>query len=151
MAGVAGRGGRGFPIGSLLASGCLVAKYTPKNYVVRPGESRHEPPAYDAWGRSVSAAEARGLLRSEDGKQFLSPANGAVRIDQQFLELGQRTFYEETFDNEIFLTDVLGMLHGPLKPAGMLKALKDLNGEGTTNLRVPLSEDAVIGGVPFAK
>ena len=136
---------------TLLTGGCFVATYTPKPQRLRQPEQRNEPPAYDLWGRSISRAEARELMKSGRGRATLSPANGAVKIDEDLLKLGRQTFYEESFGNEIFLTDVLGMLDGPLKPQGMLKAIKDLDGKGTSNLRVPLSQDAVIGGRRFTK
>jgi hypothetical protein len=56
--------------------------------------------AYDVWGRSVRADEAEAMLQTVEGRLLLSPANGAVRIDEETLRLGRKAFYTETFSNE---------------------------------------------------
>ncbi|MBV9268776.1 MAG: hypothetical protein JO061_21590, partial [Acidobacteriaceae bacterium] len=60
-----------------------------------------------------------------------------------------KEFYKETFGNEVFLTDIVGILDGPLGVANVLEALIALNGQGTTNLRVRVPENVVIGGRRF--
>src|SRR4051794_164530 len=82
---------------------------------------------------------------------MLSPANGAVKIDDELLDLGRRTFYEETFGNEVFLTDVMGILDGPITAGQISKAVLALHGQGTSNLQVELASDATVGGVQFHK
>lgn len=52
-------------------------------------------------------------------------------------------FYKESFDNEIFLTDVVGILDGPLLVTNVVKAVLALRGKGTTNLR-PSFHDAEV-------
>lgn len=68
-----------------------------------------------------------------------------VRVDAHLVALGREAFYRETFGNERFLTDVLGLLNGGLTPWAMTKALVALGGRGTSNLRVALAEDVRIG------
>lgn len=133
-------------------AGCFTRKYTPPPKQTEDTSQEAIPaPAYDVWGRSISESEAAEMMKSKAGRQTLSPGNGAVKIDDALLKRGKEAFYEETFGNEIFLTDVLGMLDGPITPAAMAKALAGLKGEGTTNLRVELAKDAVVGGKQFHK
>nr|WP_243735248.1 electron transport protein [Paenibacillus turpanensis] len=68
-----------------------------------------------------------------------------------FLQLGREVYYKETFGNEVFLTDILGVTDGPLTFVQMAKAILALKGEGTSNLQVELAKDAVIGGRAFKK
>src|SRR3954465_13315304 len=86
---------------SLLATaGCFFERrYVPPQKLTMQTGARHDPPAYDVWGRSISQAEADQLLQTDDGKAMLSPANGAVKIDDKTLKLGKTAFYEETFGN----------------------------------------------------
>jgi hypothetical protein len=105
--------------------------------------------AFDVWGRSIRAAEAEAMLQTVQGKLLLSPSNGAVRIDEETLRLGREAFYTGTFSNEIFATEVVGFLDGPLTIWQFARAIIGLKGEGTDNLRVPLARDAVIGGRKF--
>jgi hypothetical protein len=111
------------------------------------GEPHHPAPAYDLWGRAIFSDELARL--PPDQRAQLDPARGAVAVDQSLLARGREAFYEETFGNEVFLSDVLGILRGPLRPWGFIRAMAALRGRGTTNLQVPLSEDAVIGGRTF--
>ncbi|KHF40853.1 electron transporter [Halalkalibacter okhensis] len=106
---------------------------------------------FDIWGVSVSAIEAKELINSEEGRDMLSLHNGAVKVDEEFVQEGRNLFYEETFNNEEFITDVLGILEGPLSVINIGKAVLKARGEGTTNLKVELAEDAVIGGKSFKK
>ena len=126
-------------------------KYTPPQKVVLDRQELMPAPAYDVWGRSVSADEASALMRTDAGRAMLSPANGAVAIDGELLKLGEQAFYEETFGNEVFLTDVMGMVAGPVKPTSMARAILALKGGWTGNLQVTLDEDALVGGRQFRK
>jgi hypothetical protein len=63
--------------------------------------------SYDVLGRVISKAEAEQLLQTETGKVTLSPAQGAVKITQELIDLGRKAFYTETFGNEYFFTDVV--------------------------------------------
>jgi len=78
-------------------------------------------------------------------------ADGPERTDEETLRLGREAFYGETFGNELFLNDIMGLLDGPLSIRGILKATAALKGEGTTNLRVKAEKDAVVGGKTIRK
>jgi hypothetical protein len=137
-------------VGLLAAFGRFEYAYMPPlSKVLNP--ERNALPAYDVLGRSVGHEEAERLLRTPEGQALLSPANGAIRIDEDFLEFGREAFYKETFDNEWFLSDVIGALDGPITPWGMTRALIALAGRGTDNLQVRLAHDVRVGGREFRK
>lgn len=117
----------------------------------RSSVEKESPVAYDVWGEHITAEEAARLLQTAEGQAYLSPANGAVAIDREFIEMGREQFYNETFGNEVFLTDIVGLLNGPLTFANIAKAIIALNGEATDNLRVALAESVTIGGKRYAK
>jgi len=98
---------------------------------------------YDWFGQTYSPSEGKSL--------HLSEKNGAVKIDDDLLEIGKDAFYKETFGNEVFLTDIIGMLDGPFTAPNIMKAVLALKGEGTTNLKVKLAKDVTIGGQTFQK
>src|SRR4051794_5868336 len=99
---------------------------------------RSNPEPYNLWNRSITEEEAKHQ-------------NGSVRVDESLLQLGRKAFYKETFNNEIFLTDVVGILDGPLRMTNVTKAILALKGEGTTNLRVEVPETVTIGKRTFQK
>ncbi|ACB27446.1 hypothetical protein [Methylobacterium radiotolerans] len=101
--------------------------------------------AFDILGRRVSRAEADGLEATEDGRKALAPRSGAVAIDPAMVERGRQAFYQETFGNEVFLTDVMGMLDGGLTPGAVALAVAKLGGQGTTNLQVAMAKDVRVG------
>jgi hypothetical protein len=100
--------------------------------------TRPNPEPYNLWDRSLTEEEAKRQ-------------NGSVRVDEALLQLGRKAFYKETFNNEIFLTDVVGILDGPLRITNVTKAILALKGEGTTNLRVEVPETVTIGKRTFQK
>lgn len=102
--------------------------------------------SFDVLGRVVGADEARALLATEEGRQALSAERGAIAITSELIALGRKTFYEQTFGNEVFATDVVGALDGPLNIKTLGYAILRLAGGHTSNLRVRLERDAVIGG-----
>ncbi len=99
---------------------------------------------YDLWGQTLSEQEAKDRSR-------LSPENGAVEINDDLLTLGRKTLYQETFGNEVFLTDIMGIVDGPLRITNIAKAIVQLKGKGTENLRVELAEDVTLGGKTYKK
>ncbi|MFC6789917.1 hypothetical protein ACFQE0_09990 [Methylobacterium komagatae] len=107
--------------------------------------------AFDVLGRRISEAEAQTLRQTEEGRQTLSPASGAVAIDAALVARGREAFYRETFGNEVFLTDVMGMLDGAITPFEVVRAVAALKGEATTNLQVPLAHDITIGDRTYKK
>jgi hypothetical protein len=124
---------------SILAVVC-VGSYQVYAQPTQP-QPRIKPPAYDLWGKSISEQEAKELKKTAEGRAMLSPKNGAVEIDQKLLALGEKTFFDETFGNEVYLTDILGAFDGPFTLENVQKAIAELKGEATTNLRVELAQD----------
>ncbi|MFS0920845.1 electron transport protein [Brevibacillus centrosporus] len=106
---------------------------------------------FDVWGRSVSREEAEDLKKTSEGRKLLSSDNGAIEVTNELLTLGREAFYKETFGNEVFLTDILGIVNGPLTLSNFAKAIMELKGEGTTNLRVELAQTVTVGGKNFKK
>ncbi|MDQ0218920.1 hypothetical protein ELQ35_10415 [Peribacillus cavernae] len=113
-------------------------------------ENKNSEDSYDVWGNVVSKKEA-AKLKEQHKESVLAAENGAVKIDESLLQLGRKTFYKENFGNEVFLTDILGVIEGPLTATGMTKAIIALKGKGTTNLKVELADSAIIGGRTFKK
>ncbi|MEA2934392.1 MAG: hypothetical protein QOD74_1038, partial [Variibacter sp.] len=107
--------------------------------------------AYDVMGRKITAAEATELQKTEEGRRLLSPAAGAIAVDEKMVRAGREAFYRETFGNEYFLTDVMGILDGPVTPWAVTKAVLALAGRGTTNLQVRLAKPITIGGRRYEK
>ncbi|BDA73639.1 hypothetical protein CAL7716_078050 [Calothrix sp. PCC 7716] len=107
--------------------------------------------SYDVLGQTVSKDEAATLLQTDAGKAFLSPGNGAVEINKDLIKLGRDSFYKETFGNEVFVTDVTGILNGPLNIGNLTKAILALRGGHTTNLRVEMDRDMQVGNREFKK
>lgn len=125
--------------------------YIPPKGKVMSKENRMMVGAFDIWGEMISKEEAEKQLKTPKGRENLSAENGAVKIDNKQLNLGRETFYKETFGNEVFLTDVLGIVNGPITVANMAKAIVALKGKGTTNLQVELAETIKIGDKTFKK
>lgn len=106
---------------------------------------------FDVLGRVVDVEQSAKLLQTEAGQQQLAAENGAVEITQKLIDVGRKTFYTETFGNEVFLTDVTGVLDGVITLPKMVKAIASLGGKATTNLQVPVDENVVVGGQQFKK
>jgi hypothetical protein len=123
--------------------------YMPSQTAVLNPETAEIDEAYDLWGQSITHAQAESLLETERGRQMLSPANGAVQITDDLVQLGRKTFYQESFNSERFFTDVLGWLDGGIRLGEYVRALIALGGRGTDNLQVRLSRDVTVGGQTF--
>jgi len=74
-----------------------------------------------------------------------------ISIDQDFLDQGRQNLYQETFGNEYFFSDLMGVLDGPINLKNFSKALLKLKGQGTSNLQIELEEQVTIGGRVFQK
>ena len=120
--------------------------YTP---ITQP--TAQEIGAYDVLGKVVNKDAAASLLKTDEGKQQLSADNGAVAITKDLLKLGRKAFYTETFGNEVFFTDVTGVLDGPLNIGNLGKAIASLGGKHTTNLQVTMDRDMQVGERSFKK
>lgn len=105
--------------------------------------------SFDVLGYEIEKDQAAHLGQTDEGRKILSPENGAVAVTEDLLNLGRKAFYSETFGNEIFQTDVVGVLNGPINLVSMTKAIARLSGKPTTNLQIPLDEDVTIGGRTF--
>ncbi len=119
--------------------------------VVAPRPVRREDlvGGWDVFGEFVPQAAAAELLATPEGKNRLSPSSGAVPITERLVSIGRTAFYEQTFGNEVFLSEVVGILSGPLSAKAMLRAIVALHGAGTDNLVVELDGDATVGGRAF--
>jgi hypothetical protein len=107
--------------------------------------------SYDVLGQVVSKDEAASLLKTESGKNLLSAENGAIEVNNKLIKLGRKSFYTETFGNEFFLTDVTGILNGPMNIGNLTKAILALKGKHTTNLQVEMDRDMQVGNKNFKK
>ncbi|MFC4182629.1 hypothetical protein [Saccharococcus thermophilus] len=106
----------------------------------------------DIWGKWISAETGKVEKLSADGKETsVSAKQGAIVVDKQLLQLGREVFYKETFGNEVFLTDIMGIVNGPLTMTNIAKAIIALKGKGTTNLQVELAKDITIGDRTYKK
>lgn len=137
---------------ALALVGVTVAAFTLRiEYAPMPATSallnpdRLPLPAYDVLGRSIDAADARQLAATEEGRRLLAAHNGAVRVDEGLWQEGREAFYRETFGNEVFLTDVLGLLDGAVRPWSMIRASMATLLQGTSNLQVRLARDKQVG------
>ncbi|MBU5442329.1 electron transport protein [Paenibacillus sp. MSJ-34] len=106
---------------------------------------------YDVWGKTVKTNGTVQAQASADGKNELSPGQGAVEINEALLRLGRKSFYKETFGNEVFLTDIMGIVDGPLTLPKIAKAIVKLQGKGTSNLQVELDKSVKIGNKTYKK
>jgi hypothetical protein len=61
-------------------------------------------------------------------------------------ELGKASFSADTFGNEVFFTDIMGLFDGPVTLPAIAKAVVQLRGEGTTNLQVAAARTVTVGG-----
>jgi hypothetical protein len=105
--------------------------------------------SYDVLGYVVDKEKAANLLETEEGRQQLSPENGAVAVTEELIDLGRKAFYSETFNDQVFQTDVVGALNGPINLVTMTKAIARLGGKPTTNFQIPIDEDVTVGGRTF--
>lgn len=131
---------------SFPGSPSINSTYTP---ITKP--TAQEIDSYDVLGKVVSKNEAASLLKTDEGLQRLSADNGAVKITEDLIKLGRKSFYTETFGNEVFFTDVTGVLNGPLNIGNLAASIASLGGKHTTNLQVKMDRDMVVGDRSFKK
>jgi hypothetical protein len=103
-----------------------------------------------ASGEEVTKSAAAALLATDAGRAMLSPHAGTVRVTGEMLARGREAFYNETFGDEAFFSDVVGLFAGPITPWTIARAVLALGGKQTTNLRVRLDEDVMLGGARFS-
>ncbi len=137
----------------ILAALLLPVRYAyvpPPDRVLNP-EQPQALPAYDLWGSPLTREEAARLAGPDAGAAARLEHRGAVAVTPELLRLGREAYYGETFGNEVWSTDVLGIVDGPLTLGAVTRALAALRGRGTGNLRVALARDALVGGQEFRK
>lgn len=117
--------------------------YMPASDEVLNPEIKQSESYYVLWGKRYSEQSAR--------QHKLTPAKGAIHVTPDLLRLGKKVFYQETFGNELFLTDILGLVDGPITVTNLLKSIIALKGKGTTNLQVPLAKTVTIAGKTYRK
>lgn len=93
------------------------------------------------------------LTGSRTDNDFFQLANEAqtIKVTPEMVQLGRKAFYEETFGNEVFFTDIMGMMDGPVNFRTIGKAIAKLGGKGTSNLQIELPQDVTVGGKTFKK
>jgi len=95
--------------------------------------------------------EAEDVREPEKKSKIASVSNEVEMGTPEQIELGRKLFYEETFGNEVFFSDILGMFNGTLTIGNIGKAILKLNGEGTNNLRVEAYKDFSAGDFSIKK
>jgi hypothetical protein len=104
------------------------------------------------WNQKLEYSYTPPLDKIANPEQGETPGVTAMEaVDPATLQLGKQAMYEETFGNEIFFTDIMGLFEGPFNLRGITQAVLKLGGKGTKNLQVELTEDAVVGGRAFHK
>jgi len=98
-------------------------------------------------GYAVTKDEAAKLLQTDEGRNQLSPERGLWQL-LKTVGTRSRSVYTETFGNEVFFTEVTGILDGPLNIGNLTKAIAALGGKHT-NLQVPVDRDVTIADRTF--
>lgn len=93
--------------------------------------------------------ETRGKERNS--AELLSVSSKAETGSDEQLKLGKKMFFAETFGNEVFFTDILGMFDGAFTLSNITKAIIQLHGEGTSSLKVEAAQSFQAGGVSIKK
>ncbi|MFC4321154.1 hypothetical protein [Litchfieldia salsa] len=76
---------------------------------------------------------------------------GSNPVNEEQINLGKEMFFKETFGNEVFFTDILGMFNGPFTLGNLAEAIIKLKGEGTSNLQVEAADSFSAGDVHIKK
>jgi hypothetical protein len=142
----------------ILALGIAAALYfndfeyalIPEKEDVKTYQANHQE-GLDVWGKFISVKQEGLKTLATDSESEKQLSDGSIKVDENLLKLGREVFYKETFGNEVFLTDVMGIIDGPLTIGNIAKAIAALRGKGTTNLRVELAEDIKIGDRLYQK
>jgi len=78
-------------------------------------------------------------------------ANVQKETDTELIKAGKNLFYEETFGNEVFFSDIMGMFDGAFTIPNIARAIIKLNGKGTDNLQVPAAKTVKVGDMTIKK
>ncbi|MEH7072850.1 electron transport protein [Neobacillus drentensis] len=90
------------------------------------------------------------IVNLEGNQMFTGTSLAEGGTDKQ-IKLGRKEFFEETFGNEVFFTDIMGLFNGPFTLGNITKALIKLNGEGTSNLKVEAAKSFQAGNITIKK
>lgn len=105
-----------------------------------------------AWLGTAEYAPLPALDAVANRDRLPVPSDPLVTGDPAELQdIGRQAFYRETFGNEYFLSDVIGLLDGGLRPWEIARAVILLGGQGTANLRVRAAEPVTLGGHSYDK
>ncbi|TMW71414.1 electron transport protein [Alteribacter natronophilus] len=100
---------------------------------------------FDVWGERVKT----NPHASQTGQAKLP--EGSVEVDDRLLALGREEFYTETFNNDEYMTDIVGITSGAITLGSIVKATVMLMGRGTDDLQVALAKDLTIGDRTYKK
>lgn len=67
-----------------------------KTFTLLTQPTQQEIGSYDLLGKTISKDIAASLLQTVEGRAQLSPENGAVAVNDNLVNLGRKTFYNET-------------------------------------------------------
>ncbi|MDF2946402.1 MAG: electron transport protein [Bacillales bacterium] len=67
------------------------------------------------------------------------------------MKLGKEKFFTESFGNEIFFTDIMGITNGPFTLKNVAIAVVKLRGQGTSNLKVEAAQSYKSGNISIKK
>jgi cytochrome c5 len=130
----------------------VVAKATSPILAAAP---RQPLGSYDYFGRVLSASEAAALvqqkgLNSSDPKSYLKI--GAIKITQDFLDVGEKIFLNRKLGDTFGLQRVFGFQVGFAQILPELAiAIATQHGKPTSNLVVTLTQDLRLGSKVFPK
>jgi cytochrome c peroxidase len=83
--------------------------------------------------------------------QIAAAASKAEAGTDKQIQLGKKMFFEETFGDEVFFTDIMGLFNGPFTLSEITKSLIKLGGKGTSNLRVKAAKSFHAGNITMKK
>jgi hypothetical protein len=111
--------------------------------------------SYDYFGKSLTPQEAAQLVSSKGlnpNDPVSYPRIGAVEITKQLLDKGEDLFFNRKIGDTFGLQRVFGFGVGVTRLAPeLVKAIADLHGQPTNNLRLTLQKDLKIGSQTFPK
>ncbi|MCI3920334.1 electron transport protein [Paenibacillus sp. TRM 82003] len=103
---------------------------------------------YADWGKPSYAymPPASSVVNPPDTEEGVSmSAQNQDASDPAMIEFGREAFYKQTFGNEVFFSDIMGLYDGAFTMANLTKALVRLGGRGTTNLQVEAAKTVTVG------
>lgn len=118
-------------------------------FIIEP-ELGYTPPG-DKVVNVKHRTEQLGGSRTSNGVSPVSDQEEMIEVTPEMLQMGRKAFYEETYGNEVFFTDIMGQMDGPINFMTIGKAIAKLRGKGTSNLQIESPNDVTVGGKTFRK